>query len=196
MGILKKAAAVAEPFTVPSLESVSTEYARLVEQRTALSAEDTALREESERLYQTIRTMPVPKIPVAVAEKLGDAVEDSKSKLTARYREIERERAVIDAALTELRRRIDEAKGHASFTVCEMVKPEFAKRVTAICEALKAVHAARMDYVQLIDALNAEDVQWTRLGSVGLGFLGDHIDGHIQRVIREAVREGNYNGRD
>jgi len=192
MALLKKSAAVAEPFVVPSLESVSSEYGRLISQRASLSAEDTALREEAERLYEQIRTMPAPKIPVAVAEKLGDAVEDSKAKLTARYREIERERAVIDAALAELRRRIDVEKGRASVAVCEVVKPEFGKRVAAAAKALEAAHAARMAYVQLIDALNAEDVQWTRLGSMSFGFLGDHLDGHVQRFIREAKEHGYY----
>jgi hypothetical protein len=131
---------------------------------------------------------------LAVAEKLGDTVEDSKAKLSARHAEISRERAVIAQALDEIRKRLNDERTRASVAVCEMVAPEFANRVTAICDALKAVHAARMEYVKLVDALNAEDVAWTRLGSVGLGFLGDHIDGHVQRVIREAVREGNYNG--
>lgn len=194
MGLLKKSAAPAEPFVVPSLEDTSPEYSRLLEQRATLIAEDGSLREEAERLYETIRTMPAPKIPLAVAEKLGDVVEDSKAKLVARHREIERERAVIAQALEEIRKRLNDERTRASVAVCEIVKPEFARRVAEICDGLKAVHTARMAYVELVDALNAEDIAWTRLGSVGLGFLGDHLDGHVQRVIKEATREGNYNG--
>jgi hypothetical protein len=89
------------------------------------------------------------------------------------------------------------AKGAASKKVRDIVRPEYGRRVAAVCEALKAVEASRLAYEELKSQLESADVAWTGLGPMSLGFLGDFIAGRswqIERVIRESKEAGYYAG--
>ncbi|ATU92740.1 hypothetical protein [Phyllobacterium zundukense] len=115
----------------------------------------------------------------------------SKALNRKRLSEINGQFQTLTTALEILRQRIADARGKASSAVCASVRPEYGRRVAAIAKALEAVQAARNEYAGLVDDLEAENIAWTSLVPVALGFLGDRQDGHIARFLREA-REAGY----
>jgi hypothetical protein len=78
-----------------------------------------------------------------------------------------------------------EAKGPASALVIATARDEYKRRVAAVTKAAAALHEARMDYLDLRWQFEAEDVSWTALGPLSIGFLGDHTDGQLVRLIRD-----------
>lgn len=192
MAFLKKAAAAVEPFRVPTLIEGSAEYAALVAKRDELFEKQPALRVERLELERAITESPAPTLRPGVAELLGES-SDSTTGLRARLAEVAKLERDVEAALEVIRERLAVARTAASKAICSQVKPEYGRRVAAICDALKAVAAARAEYDALRDELEREDVAWGSLGPVFLGFLGDARDGHVQRFIHEA-REAGYHG--
>ena len=102
--------------------------------------------------------------------------------------------ADLRAAIGVIEERIREAKGSASAAVCEVSRPEYAKRVTAICEALKALDEAHKSYDELRNQFDANDIAWTRLVPMTPRFLGasNDPDRRIARYIKEAKDAGHY----
>lgn len=184
MAVFKKTEPAAE-FRVPSLAEASGEYAAIVDKQSELHARQSTLAAERRELEAKIAAAPAPAYRPGVAELLGESVETTSAE-RARLKEISALDTDIRAALDILKARGDDARGKASMAVCDRVKPEYARRVAAICKALEAVHEARTAYVELIDQLEREDVSWGRLGPMQPNFLGDARDGHVQRYIREA----------
>lgn len=128
-----------------------------------------------------------------MAALIGDNPDSSYGK-RQRLKDVNAAIGDTEAAIAIVRGRIDAAKGQASVKVCDASREEYARRVSAICDALVAVEAARQDYFKLRDAFEAEDVHWTRLGPLSLGFLGDRSDGKIGYVLQAARAAGYYNG--
>lgn len=192
MALLKKpAASAAEPFRVPSLEEASSEYAALVDKRQDLLTQQSALTAERHDLSRKIEEAPAPIMRPGVAALLGET-SDSTTGLRTRLTEVQRTLSDIDAALEVVRQRLAVARTGASRAICLQVKPEYGRRVAAMCDALKAVAAARADYDDLRDQFEREDVSWGSLGPMVPNFLGDARDGHVQRFIREAKEAGYY----
>jgi len=189
MALLKKSAP-AEPFRVPSLEEVSPDYAALVAKHRELDSLRARLEAESADLRRQIAEDPAPQVPARVAELLGDPV-DSKPMRHQRLAEIRREIAAIETALPVLRQRMLAAKTMASVEVCRRVKPEYARRVKAMADAIQALAAARAEYDAMVDDFVAEDIAWTALKPMQPNFCGDRQDGHLQRWLRDA-REAGY----
>lgn len=131
-----------------------------------------------------------PRVSARIAELLGDEA-DSAPMLQKQAGEIRNQLADVEAALEIVRRRLTDAKGPASTAVCQTVRPEYARRVAAVAKALEALAVARADYDDLRNQFEAEDVAWSSLIPLSLGFLGDSRDGHIPRFMRE-VREAGY----
>lgn len=193
MAFLKKqAAAAAEPFRVPTLIEGSPEYSALIDKRADLLEKQSAARTERRDLERAITESPAPTLRPGVAELLGET-SDSTTGLRARLADVIKLERDVETALEVVRQRLAVARTAASKAICLQVKPEYSRRVAAICDALKAVAAARAEYDALRDELDREDVAWGSLGPVSLGFLGDARDGHVQRFIREA-REAGYHG--
>lgn len=191
MAFLKKAAEAAEPFRVPSLIEGSAEYAGLIGKRSELFEKQSALRVERRDIERAITESPAPTLRPGVAELLGET-SDSTTGLRARLAEVIKLERDVEAALEVVRQRLAVARTAASKAICLQTKPEYGRRVAAICEALEAVAAARAHYDDLRNELERQDVAWASLGPMNPHFLGDARDGHIQSYIREAKGAGYY----
>jgi len=91
-----------------------------------------------------------------------------------------------------LARRPAEARDVASRTVCATVRQEYQRRLTAVCEAARALEAAREEHDTLLDDLEREDVRLGYLGPVRPFFLGDRGHGRVFHFLKE-VREAGHN---
>ncbi|MGY3082388.1 chromosome segregation ATPase [Bradyrhizobium sp. LM6.10] len=192
MAILKMAAA-AEQYRIPSLAEASPEFAALLQKQSDLYALQSKLNGERRDIQKQLDEAGSagPMVPVRVAELLGDEA-DSAPMLRKQAADIRARLADVETALEIVRRRLSDAKGPASHAVCQIVKPEYGKRVAAIAKVLEALAAARADYDDLRNQFEAEDIAWGSLVPLSLGFLGDpRGDGQIPRFMREA-REAGY----
>ncbi|MBS3649673.1 hypothetical protein KEU06_13755 [Pseudaminobacter sp. 19-2017] len=193
MAFLKKSAP-AQAFRVPTLADASPEYAALIEKQAAIQAEQTTLAAERRELEKQIAADTAPEVRPAIAELLGDAP-GTKALNRKRVAEIVARERDIAAALDVLRGRIGEARTKASRLVCEQIKPEYARRVAAMCKAMEGLDAAHRDYDRLRHDLEAEDVAWLSLIPMAPQFLGaSHEPGRrIMTYIDEARKAGYYN---
>ncbi|MGK9261196.1 hypothetical protein KXS15_09555 [Sinorhizobium meliloti] len=191
MAIFKKtAAATAEPFRVPPLTS-DTEYAAQHERNSELHRRRGEVIAERRELERKIAETPAPAFRPGVAELLGEAA-DSTTAHRQRLKELASLERDIDAALGEMRRRLSNARTHASVRICDSVKSEYGRRVANVCRALEAVAEARAEFDELRDQFEREDRAWSRLTPLSPHFLGNAKDGHVQRYIREAKAAGYY----
>lgn len=190
MAILKKTAA-AEPYRIPSLAEASPEYAGLLQKQADLHTLQSKLNGELRDVQKQIDAAgdKGPRVSARIAELLGDEA-DSAPMLRKQAADIRAQLADVETAIEIVRRRLSDAKGPASTAVCQIVKPEYGKRVAAVAKALEALAGARADYDDLRNQFEAEDVAWTSLIPLALGFLGDPRDGQIPRFMREAKEAG------
>ncbi|MGY3409521.1 chromosome segregation ATPase [Bradyrhizobium sp. GM5.1] len=191
MAILKKGAA--EPYRILSLGEASPEYAALLQKQSDLYALQSKLNGELRDFQKQIDATGDrnPRVSTRVAELLGDAP-DSAPMLRKQAADIRAQLADVEAAIEIVRRRLTEAKGPASVAACQISKPEYGRRVVAVVKALEALAEARADYDDLRNQFEAEDIAWTSLVPMSLGFLGDRHDGHLTRAVKE-MREAGYN---
>lgn len=178
-----------ESYRVPAPEDLDGSLAELVRKDAELGAEYSANSADRRDLEKKLAADTSPEVNPAVAELLGDAP-DAKAGMRKRLGELNQRNSHISAAREVLRRRIGEARSKASIAVTEQARPEYAKRVRRVVDALRSVQEARDSYQELVDQFEALDVQWTRLGPLTLGFLGDRRDGHVQRFIKDAEVAG------
>lgn len=190
MEILKKG----RSFQVPALEDVDSEYAELVEKHGQLERSLRELDAERSTLVAELGEARTPTIKPSVAALIGDEPDTSHGK-RHRLKEVNSAISDTETAIAIVRQRLAEAKSKASVKVCEASRGEYGRRVAAICKALVAVESARQDYYALRDQFEAEDIAWTRLGPLSLGFLGDRSDGKINYILQEATKSGYYNGK-
>ena len=176
-------------FIVPDL-TIDAEYKSLVERRAALHDQQARLRTERKRLEREIADAPATTYSAGVAALLGED-QDSTSGQRARLAAMRREESDIDTAVGVVARRIAERQGPASRAVVAQCRTEYRRRVAAVVAALQTVQAARAEYDDLRDQFEANDIAWTSLGPLSLGFLGDQRDGHIDRLVQDA-REAGY----
>jgi seryl-tRNA synthetase len=186
---LKKIAA--EQYRIPSLAEASPEYAALLQKQADLLARQAELTTERRKLQKQIDAAADkgPRVSARIAELLGDDA-DSSPLLRKQAADIRDQLADVEAALEIVRRRLTDAKGPASRAVCQIVKPEYGKRVAAVAKALETLAEARADYDDLRNQFEIEDVAWTSLIPMSLGFLGEPRDGHIPRFMRDAKEAG------
>lgn len=177
-------------YRVPALADISTEYAELVAKRAALQARQHAAASERRDVLRQIEEAPEPAYRRGVAELLGERG-DSTSVLRERLKELTALDRDLTQAIEVLRQRIQTARTAASREACALIRPEYGRRVIAICDALEAVAAARASYDELRDQLEAEDIAWGSLVPMVPTFLGDPRDGHVQRYLKEA-RDAGY----
>lgn len=181
------------PFTVPSLEA-DPKYKELLARQVDLISRQAALNAERRTIDQALRADTTPDVHPGVAALLGDAEKpDSRASRRSRLTEVNRDLRTLELAIEVLRQRIATARTQASVAVCDLVRPEYSRRVAACARALEALAAARADYDELRNGLEANDIAWGYLGPVSLGFLGDPADGHIPRFLREAKAAGHVN---
>lgn len=184
----------ADEFVVPSLAESSEEYNGLVVKRQGLHERYLALNAESNKLRGEIEKAKAaggqPLSP-SVAALLGDAP-DSLTLLSQRLREVATDMNNIEAAQEILRRRIEEARNGASKAVCDTVRQEYQRRLGAVCDAAKALEAARQEHDELLDNVEREDVSLSYLSPVRPFFLGDLREGKVFYFLKE-VKEAGHN---
>jgi hypothetical protein len=191
MAPLKKTT-TAEQFRIPSLAEASPEYTALLHKQAGLLARQAELNRERREIQKQIEAAgnSGPRVSARIAELLGDDA-DSSPMLRKQAADIRNQLADVEAALEIIFRRLADAKGPASAAVCAIVRPEYGRRVAAVAKALEALASARADYDDLRNQFEVEDVAWTSLIPMSLGFLGDPRDGHIPRFMQDA-REAGY----
>lgn len=190
LALLKKT--TAEPYRIPSLAEADPKLAALLQRQSDLYALQSKLNSELRDLQKQIDVVgdKGPRVSASIAELLGDEA-DSGPVLRKQAADIRAKLDDVETAIEIVRRRLSDAKGPASLAVCQIVKPEYGRRVAVVAKALETLAAARADYDDLRNQFEAEDVQWTHLVPISLGFLGDPRDGHIPRFMRE-VKEAGY----
>jgi hypothetical protein len=179
MSILKKKAA--DEFRVPSLAEADSDYAALLAKQVELLNKQSALRDEinaADKQLREARAAPGERLSDNVAALLGDAP-DSAHGLRKNLIELRRQAGEVEAAIEILARRQTAAKPAASALACAASREEYKRRVAAVAKASAALHDARMAYLDLRWQFEAEDVSWTSLGPLSIGFLGDHTDGQL-----------------
>jgi hypothetical protein len=186
---LLKTKPVDKTFKVPSLAESSPEYAGLLTKQLELQANYRELRAERTKLRGAIEVEKAAggrRVSVDVARLLGDDPEESVTALSRRVREVTNEMGHVEAAEEVLRRRIEEARGRASKTVCDIVGSEYERRLGVMCSLLKEVETARQAHDELLDDLDREDVNKAYLRPVIPFFLGDRGTGKISYFLKEA----------
>lgn len=183
-----------EEFRIPSLVEASPDYAALIEKQIELNRKYSELNAESSKLRLEIETKRAegPGISSAVAHLLGDNPVDGIAALFKRFREVAAEMENIESALEILRRRLSEARDLASKVVCHTIRQEYVQRVGTLCDAARALEAARLAHDELLDGLDVEDVRKDYLPPVAPYFLGDRHEGRVFQFLKE-VKEAGYN---
>ena len=184
----------ADAYVVPSLIESSTEYANLLAKQVELQTRYGELNTERGLLRREIEVAKAAggKHPsIAVAQLLGDNTEASVAGLSKKLREVASEMANIEAAQEILRRRIDEARNAASKVACDTVRQEYRRRLADLCNAARALEAARKEHDELLDQLDAEDVRKDYLRVVVPHFMGDRHEGKIFYFLRECAEAGH-----
>ena len=181
-----------EEFRVPSLSEVDATYKDLQQRRMILADKKAGLAREQAAIEADIGSRAPLPYSSSVAALLGeDADAETENRPRARLKELKAEIRDIEIAIEVIDRRLAEQKPRANAAVLAACRPEYGRRVRALVDALQAVSTARAAYDQMRNEFEANDIQWTALVPLGLGFLGDARDGHVQRIVREA-REAGY----
>lgn len=186
--------------TVPSLDDMSPEYTRLVAKRDDLNARRANLESERASLMAEIAGTTVPlsrrERDARVAALLGDDGEPATaiSRPHDRLAVVSREIDDIKRALAVLTDQIGQARHRASEKIIEQVRPEYGRRVEAICSALLVLREASAAYVELTDALAAKDISWLSLEPLPVSFAGAPNDpnGRTARYLQSASRAGYF----
>ena len=163
-------------FSIPSLCEASPEYAALIARKEGLFAQKATTEKEIALVVKALRTMPpAERHSKAVADLVGDHVSNGKSPRPSRERLNERQQHLnaIDKALRVINSRIANERSKASAVVCDLVHDEHRRRVRDVCFKLLELREAMLSYSQMVDELNDQDVQWSRLSPSQLLVLGE-----------------------
>ncbi|MGF6433473.1 hypothetical protein [Bradyrhizobium elkanii] len=189
MAMLKKKSA--DAFHVPSLGEADAAYAALLQRQSDLSALLSKLNSERSDLEKKIAEQPKSAYSAGVSRLLGDD-EGAAPQLRKRRAEVLGEITDVKTALVVIRKRLDEARNRASESVCSNVRSEYQRRLSAVCEAAKALESARQEHDSLLDDVEREDVNINYLRPVRPFFLGDRREGKVFHFLKE-VRESGHN---
>ncbi|TPL39233.1 hypothetical protein [Mesorhizobium sp. B2-4-8] len=182
----------ADAYRVPTLTECSDTYAGLRAKQADMNTEMSAVVAERRGLEKAIAADTSREISPTVAELLGDAP-SGKALSRRRVGELKQREADLAAALRIVEQRITDAHIEASRAACAAIRPEFAKRVGVMVEAMKVLDAAHQSFEDLCRDLEAEDIRYGTLGQMKPFFLGDAKDGsgRIANYLKEA-REAGY----
>lgn len=151
--------------TVRTLHDADPDYGRALELRQTLRVKLSDLDAEEGRLHDAIAKSKSSAIaaPAAVAELLGDAIDDMLDPHgpRARLSALHAERTNVRQALSIAEQRLQTARFKASRAVMRDVGDIYIRRVRKIAETLIEAHRAYADLTSLVDELNAKDVAWS-----------------------------------
>ncbi|MCK1714269.1 MULTISPECIES: hypothetical protein [unclassified Bradyrhizobium] len=147
-----------EPFRIPSLADASPEHATLLAKQEDLNDRYRKLNAERSKLRGEIEAEKAAggqRLSPDVARLLGDAP-DSLTMLTQRQREVAGEMATIEAGQEVILRRLNESRNVASKVVCDTMRQEYQRRLGAVCDAARALEAAREHHDALLNDIERE----------------------------------------
>ena len=142
MALLKKST---EPFRAPSLADASPDYATQLAKRVELQDLQSVRIRERRALEKSIAEDTSREIRPSISALLGDAP-GTKALSRRRLAEVQSELTDIDAALVVVEQRIRDAHAKANRSACQAARPEFAKRIGAMVEAMKTLDAAHREF--------------------------------------------------
>lgn len=174
-----------EEFVPPTLEGSSAEYAAMIAKRLELSELLSTLNKEAAALDIKIAAQPKSPHSAGVSRLLGDP-EDSAPHLRKRRREVSGEITDIETALGVIAKRIAAARDIASKTACDVIRGEYQRRLSVVCDAARALEAARSYHDALLEDLEREDIN--------LGYLRPvraHFTERVAHFIKEAREAGH-----
>lgn len=176
---------------VPSLDSDPV-YAALIQRRDAIKAEKAALEAEWSELVPMLKDRAGAKHASRLAELLGDDHDAVPVADAERANELSDEIDLRRRALEELDNRITVARVQVSKTITDALRPEYGRRVQAICEALVQAHEASVELHGLIAEFEAKDIAWSRLEPLQPRLLGGPTDAHshLRRYLKDALKAG------
>ncbi|NYG49855.1 hypothetical protein GGD67_007354 [Bradyrhizobium sp. IAR9] len=181
-------------FAVPSLSEASPHYAKLVTRRDELHVQRAATDAEIHRLVGAMRTAPRALHRAKIAELVGDPAPDGEAPVPSRERlnELRQHLSAIDEAISLIETGIAQERIKASVVVCEQAQDEHRRRVREMCFKLIELREAMLDYSELVDSFNAEDIAWSRLSPSQLLVLGNPRDRQSEAALylRAAVKSG------
>jgi chromosome segregation ATPase len=184
------------PFAVPSLADVDDEYGELVRKRNDLRIRQSDLTARRRTLQAEIIAAgtAAPQLRAGVAELLGEAG-DSVHAAKGEMAKINRQLTDLEDAIKIMDKRIDAQRGKASLKVCDAVRTEYASCVKAMCDAMRVLDEAHVEYRALTSALEDQNVAWLSLEPMNPPWLGDATDDYrnIQLYLGQA-REAGYDG--
>lgn len=178
-------------FRVPTLEESSAEFAGMVAKQIELSALLSGLRKEADELDKRIAEQPKAPHSAGVSKLLGDP-EDAAPHLRKRRREVSGEITDVETALGVVAKRIAAARDVASKTACDAIRGEYQRRLSAVCDAARALEAAREQHDLLLDDMEREDINLAFLRPVHPHFMGDRREGRVPYFLRECVEAGHH----
>lgn len=188
----------APKFSVPNLSDVSEEFRRLTDKRDKLAARLGKLQAEHADLMAEIARTVVSQSrrerDQRVAALLDDETAMVVSKPHVRLSEVNREISDVKAALAVLEDQIGQARYRASEKIVEDVRPAYAQRVAANCDALLKLRESSADYLELTNALQEKDISWLQLEPLPVSFAGNPHDRYSKTAIylREAAKAGYF----
>ncbi|MGY3358464.1 hypothetical protein ACVWZK_005127 [Bradyrhizobium sp. GM0.4] len=145
-----------------------------------------SLNKDSADLDTKIAAAPQVLHSAAVSALLGDP-EDSAPHLRKRRRQVSGEIANAETALEVIAKRITAARDVASKTACDAIRGEYQRRLSVVCDAARALEAARSNHDALLDDLEREDIN--------LGYLRPvraHFVERVSNFIKECA-ENDHN---
>ncbi|KQY12616.1 hypothetical protein [Rhizobium sp. Root482] len=169
-----------KPIPIPRLSSFSTAIADVTKRRDDMGAQIVAAEKERHETILAIHRRgilesPPPTEPAAlrVSRLLGEApppiVPESRAQLAEmaqRIFDLKAAWAILDARL-----KVEQSKANAH--ALAVVAPEYRKRIRAVCEALRGVHAANVELHAFTNALDNEGIAWASLGIVAPNAVGN-----------------------
>ncbi|WP_234683977.1 hypothetical protein [Bradyrhizobium monzae] len=179
-----------EEFRVPTLGESDAAYAALLQRQSDLSAMLSKLHSERGELEKNIAEQPKSPYSAGVSRLLGDD-EGAAPHLRKRRGEVLGEITDVETALVVIRKRLDEARNGASKAVCDAVRQEYQKRLGVVCDAARALEAARQSHDELIAAIEREDVNLAYLKPVHPFFMGDRREGKVFHFLKEVAEAHN-----
>ena len=176
-----------KPFTIPSLGVADAEYGRLLGIRAGLITQQTDAVRAVRALEAEISSDTSKPVRPEVAALLGEAP-TSKTKNIAKLRETKQLVADVEAALTEVDRRLTDAKPAANRAAVAAARPEIDRRIAALADAMRTLDAAHADLDTLCADLEAEDIQFAHVLPRPWFLMGSRDnDRPIQRYLREVA---------
>jgi hypothetical protein len=189
----------AQAFVVPALEDVSPQYRALLEQRTSLQERSGAAQRRVDTINERIQTgrfISTDELAakMRVAALIGDTAPDEQTVDRAELKKLTIEINDIAAAIKILEQRISRERQRASGLVCNTVRDSYAGVVREQCVQLVGLLEAMTAYANLTDDLNENDISWTALIPMPLGWIGSPRDGQgrAAHFLREACEHGFF----